>query len=240
MSLRQFSVSPRRALAAVLLAALVTVGIAACASTPAGQGGTTAEPTVALPTGTVGAANFDAGYLAVGTGTKTVDLYFDPMCPYCQAFETANGAKLASAATDGSITLRLHPLTFLDRSSNGTAYSSRAAAALTCVATLDPKSTLGYLALLYKDQPKEGTSGLTDAQLDTLATGLGAPSIADCLAKGTYQAWAEYNTNKALAGPLPDADIKAIQGTPTILVNGHSYAGSITDTAAFASFLASH
>lgn len=238
MSFRKLSVFPRRAIAAVVLAALVTVGIAACASTPTSQGATP-ESTVALPNGTVGAANFDAGYLAVGTGTKTVDLYFDPMCPYCQQFESANGSKLAGAVSDGSITLRLHPLTFLDGSSNGTEYSSRASAALTCVAARDPKSTLGYLTLLYKDQPKEGTSGLTDDRLDALATGLGAPSIAGCLSNGTYQAWAQYNTNKALTGPLPDADIKSIQGTPTIIVNGHSYPGSITDTAAFASFLAS-
>jgi protein-disulfide isomerase len=226
-------------LAAVLLAALVTVGIAACAATPAGQGTTTAA-TVALPTGTVGAVNFDAGYLAVGTGKKSVDLYIDPMCPYCQEFEKVNGAQLAGAVSGGSITLRLHPLTFLDRSSNGTSYSSRASAALTCVASLDPKNTLGYLGLLYSNQPAEGSDGLTDAQLETFATGLGAPSIADCIAKGTYQAWAQFNTNKALTGPLPGADIKAIQGTPTIIVNGHTYPGSITDTAAFASFLSSN
>jgi protein-disulfide isomerase len=239
MSVMQLTSSPRRTLAALLLAALVTVGIVACAATPAGQGAT-AGSSVALPTGTVGAANFDAGYLAVGTGTKSVDLYFDPMCPYCQEFEKANGAKLAGAVSDGSITLRLHPLTFLDRSSNGTSYSSRASAALTCVASLDPKNTLGYLGLLYSNQPKEGTTGMTDAQLDTLATGLGAPSIADCLTKGTYQAWAQFNTAKALNGPLPGADIKAIQGTPTIIVSGHTYPGSIIDTTAFASFLASN
>ena len=33
-----------------------------------------------------------------------------------------NGATLAAAVADGSTTLRLHPLTFLDPSSNGTAY----------------------------------------------------------------------------------------------------------------------
>ncbi|TFD27111.1 thioredoxin domain-containing protein [Cryobacterium sp. TMT2-23] len=195
----------------------------------------TSPPRAGLPTGTVGAANFDAGYLVVGTGPDVVDVYFDPMCPYCQQFETANGDQLAALVADGSITLRLHSLTFLDRASLGTEYSSRASAALTCQATLNPDATLDYLAALFANQPAENTEGLSDDELVALA-GDGS-SIAECVASGDYQAWSQANTEQALTGTIPDADITQIQGTPTALVNGSVYSGSVTDPAEFLAFL---
>ena len=220
---------------AAVLAVAVGLGATACSSAASAP-----TSTVPVPTGTQGAAHFDDGYLQVGTGAKTVDLYFDPLCPYCQEFELTNGATLAGAVTDGSISFRLHPLTFLDPSSNGTAYSSRAAAALTCVAESTPGSTLDYLAALYKDQPKEGSDGLPDKKLVSMATALGVPDISPCLATGANQAWAQSITQHALTGPIKNADITQIKGTPTVLVNGISYGGSITDEKAFAKFLDSH
>ncbi len=223
------------AISTALLALAVGVGLTACSA-----GASTPVSTVPVPTGTSGAAHFDDGYIQVGSGAKTVDLYFDPMCPYCQEFDLTNGATLAGAVADGSISLRLHPLTFLDPSSNGTAYSSRAAAALTCVAQSDPDATLDYLTALYKNQPKEGSDGLSDKKLVSMATALGVPDISSCLASGANQAWAQSLTQHALTGPIKDADITQIKGTPTVLVNGHSYPGSITDAKAFSKFLESH
>lgn len=220
---------------AAVLAIAIGVGVAACSTA-----GSAPVSTVPVPTGTNGAVHFDDGYIQVGSGPKTVDVYFDPLCPYCQEFELTNGATLASAVSNGSITLRLHPLTFLDPSSNGTAYSSRAAAALTCVAETQPDSTLDYLEVLYQNQPKEGSDGLSDKKLVSMATDLGVPDISSCIATGANQAWAQSITRHALAGPIKDADITQIKGTPTVLVNGISYAGSITDEKAFAKFLDSH
>ena len=189
----------------------------------------------ALPTGTVGAAHFDDGYLLVGTGTQIVDVYVDPMCPFCRYFEETNGSQLAALVSDGTITLRLHSLTFLDRASQGTDYSSRASAALTCQATLNPEDLLGYQAALFANQPAENTEGLSDSELATL---IDSPvDISDCLASGEYQAWSQANTEQALNGPIPDAEITRIQGTPTVLVNGSVYSGGLTDPAEFLAFL---
>ena len=223
------------AFGAVVLAVAVGLGATACSSA-----GSAPLSTVPVPTGTSGAVHFDDGYIQVGTGAKTVDVFFDPLCPYCQEFELTNGATLAKAVADGSIALRLHPLTFLDPSSNGTAYSSRASAALTCVAESTPDATLDYLRALYKNQPKEGSSGLTDEELVSMATALGVPDISSCLAEKANKAWAQSITQHALTGPIKDADITQIKGTPTVLVNGVSYSGSITDEKAFSKFLASH
>ncbi len=218
-----------------VLALSIGVGLTACSA-----GASTPTSTVPVPTGTSGAVHFDDGFIEVGTGATTVDVYFDPLCPYCQEFDLTNGATLAAAVDDGSITLRLHPLTFLDPSSNGTAYSSRAAAALTCVAESDPDATLGYLTALYKNQPHEGSDGLTDKKLVSMADALGVSDISSCLATGANQAWAQSLTQQALKGPIKDADITQIKGTPTVLVNGISYTGSITDAKAFKKFLDSH
>lgn len=229
-------------LAAVAVGALVMGGVAACTSQP--NDDAPKDPTSSaapLPTGTKGAVDFDAGMIAVGTGTTTVDVYFDPMCPICGAFEKANGTKLAQLTETDAITLRLHPMNFLDRSSQGSKYSSRADAALTCVAAFAPDKTLDYLAALYQDQPKEGSTGRTNATLTSLASGLGVPDITGCLNTGPYQAWAQSVNDAALNGPIPGADIDAVTGTPTVLVNGHEWKLSqagITDSKDLTAFIA--
>ena len=229
----------KRIVAAAVLAVAVTAGVASCSL----LGGNSNVPvaTAKPATGTDGAANFDGGYVSAGSGAKKVDLWFDPMCPVCGAFEKSNGATLASAVKDGSITLRLHPLTFLDRASNGTGYSTRASAALVCVAVHDPERTLDYYQALFADQPEENSSGLTDKQLAKLATDHGITDISGCIDRsGPYQAWAQANTAQSQSGPITVDGQKVldnIQGTPTVLVDGKQYTGSISDEKEFASFL---
>ena len=232
----------RRTAAALVLALGVGFAVVGCSL----LGGASNVPvaTDKPPTGTDGPVDFDGGFIAAGNGAKKVDLWFDAMCPVCGAFEKANGATLANAVDDGSITLRLHPLTFLDAASNGTGYSTRAAAALTCVAVTDRNSILPFYRALFVDQPEENSSGLTDKQLVARATKAGAPDIAGCLGNsGRYQAWAQGNTANSQKGPIVVDGRKAldtITGTPTVLVDGKQYPGSVTDAKAFRSFLAAH
>jgi protein-disulfide isomerase len=189
----------------------------------------------AVAQGQVGAAYLDDGFLAVGTGPIVVDTYIDPMCPYCGQFELSNGDTLAALVDSGSITLRLHPLTFLDEASQGAAYSSRAAGALTCEAAINPDTTLDYLAALFANQPVEGTTGLTDAELSELSTG--NASIADCVDNREYQTWARQASDAAVTGPIEGADIQSIQGAPTVLVDGSQYLGPINDPQALTEFI---
>jgi len=230
----------RRAAAALVLAVGIVTGVAACSL----LGGASSVPvaTDAPPKGTDGAVDFDGGFISVGDGAKKVDIWFDAMCPVCGAFEQANGATLAGAVDDGSITLRLHPLTFLDAASNGTGYSTRAAAALTCVAVTDENAVLPFYQALFTDQPEENSSGLTDKELAKRAADAGAGDISSCLSdSGPYQAWAQANTANSQKGPIEVDGKKAldtIKGTPTVLVNGTQYPGGVTDKKAFTAFLA--
>lgn len=232
----------RRAAAALVLAVGVVLAVAGCSL----LGGASAVPvaTDKPPTGTDGAVDFDGGFIAAGNGAKKVDLWFDAMCPVCGAFEKTNGATLANAVDDGAITLRLHPLTFLDAASNGTGYSTRAAAALTCVAVSDQNSILPFYQALFTDQPEENSDGLTDKELAARATKAGAPDIAGCLGTSSrYQAWAQANTAHSQKGPIVVDGKKVldtITGTPTVLVDGKQYPGSVTDEKAFRSFLIAH
>ena len=196
------------------------------------------EPSTDIPTGQLGAAHFDEGYLAVGTGATIVDVYLDPMCPYCRLFEETNGDQLAGLVADDTITLRLHPITFLDAASQGTDYSSRASGALTCEAALNPEGTLDYLAGLFAIQPAENSEGLPNDQLIALSNG--GTSIADCVESGEYQLWAQRNTENALNGSIEDAEITSIEGTPTVLVNGILYGGSLEDAQEFGAFVAAN
>ena len=230
----------RRLAAAVTLAVGVAVAAAGCSL----LGGASNVPvaTDAPPKGTDGVVDFDGGFITVGDGEKKVDIWFDAMCPVCGAFEQANGATLADAVDDGSITLRLHPLTFLDAVSNGTGYSTRAAAALTCVAVTDENAVLPFYQALYTDQPEENSDGLTDKELAKRASDAGAGDISACLAdSGPYKAWAQRNTADSQKGPI-EVDGKkvldVIKGTPTVLVNGEQYPGGVDDKKAFTKFLA--
>ncbi len=234
-ALRRFT----KVAAAAALAIAVTAGVASCAL----LGGNSYVPvaTAKPATGTDGAVDFDGGFVSAGTGSTKVDIWFDAMCPVCGAFEKANGETLSGAVKDGSITLRLHPLTFLDRASNGTGYSTRAAAALVCVGVHDSDHVLDYYQALFTNQPGENSNGLTDKELAKRATDLGITDISGCIDRsGPYQAWAQANTTHSQSGSITVDGKKVldtIQGTPTVLVNGKQYTGSISDEKEFASFL---
>ncbi|WP_308464675.1 DsbA family protein [Rathayibacter soli] len=222
-----------RFLALIAAATVAVVALAGCSSGGSGGSGNASPSSqstssAALPTGVKGAVDFDKGHITLGSGATTVDTFIDPMCPYCGEFEKANGRQLASMVNDSTITLRVHPLTFLDQSSQGTQYSSRASSSLVCVAASDPATTLVYLGLLYTNQPAEGSKGLRDDQLVTLAAKAGANDVSACISNGDYIPWVQKYNDKALNGGITGADITSIKGTPTILVNGHLFNGDFT------------
>jgi len=151
----------------------------------------------------------ETGAISYGEGKDTVAVYIDFMCPICNDFEQTYGAQLQKAAKDGKITLEYHPISILDRYSQGTDYSSRAAGAVFCVAESTPDSALDYMNALFENQPQENTPGLTDDQLADHAKQVGADEAASCIADATYKKWGAAQAVK-----------HEIQGTPTVDING--------------------
>lgn len=171
--------------------------------------------------------------------TANIVIYVDYLCPICGGFENTNGKQITSWVTAGNATVEFHPISILDRLSSGTKYATRAANAAACVANYDPNNFLAFNTAMFADQPAENSNGLTDAQLTSLVQGAGVTStaVASCISAETYSGWVDASTQRALTGPIPNANIKNVAGTPTVLVNGIQYTGSVTDAAAFEKFV---
>jgi protein-disulfide isomerase len=153
--------------------------------------------------------NEETGAITFGTGEDEVDTFVDFMCPICNQFEQQYGEQLQTAAANNQITLNIHPISILDRYSQNTKYSTRAASAMYCVAAEAPDATLEFFNSLFTNQPEENSVGLGDDELASLAEQAGAGAAADCIADGTYKNFVASQTTA-----------HDIQGTPTVEING--------------------
>ncbi len=178
------------------------------------------------------------------SGVLDIRLYVDYRCPYCMIFEETNGDDLAALVTDGSATLELVPLTFLDRVSNGTYYSSRAAAAVQCIVDSQPSAAwAAHTALLSSAvQPGEGSSDLSDDQLIGVlddSTGGLTPAVRDCIGTERFVPFAQALNAWVFQSPIPNAvdPTLAVTGTPFVVVNGIPYEGDPSDNAMFREFM---
>ena len=147
-------------------------------------------------------------------GKVVVSTYFDFLCPFCGQFETKVGPTLDALVTSGDILLDSHPISILDRASAGTAYSTRSAAAAWEIAEKSPEHYAAFVEALMAKQPAENTSGLSDTEIATIATGVGVPQdVAAALGDGAYTWWVGQATD------LASKDLGALS-TPTVLING--------------------
>lgn len=201
---------------AVLIGVMVWAVAGNRSATPAPSSGAVVAPANAT----------DTGALRFGTGPVTVSVYADFMCPFCGRFERANGDYLQQAVAAGSITLDVYPLSFLDQQSGGSRYSTRAANAFVTVANADPVTALKFNKLLYSNQPAEGSSGLTNAQLANFATQAGASAdVAASISREIYTPWVEQATQQAFAS--------GVKQTPTVQINGTEFTGDLYTAGAF-------
>ena len=104
-----------------------------------------------------------------------VQIYLDYMCPFCGRFERANAAELERLVMDGTVQLQVYPMSFLDRQSDGTRYSTRAANSVVTVADGAPDKMMAFNNALFARQPAEGGPGLTNDEIATLAADSGVP-----------------------------------------------------------------
>jgi protein-disulfide isomerase len=196
----------------------------------------TAVATGSTPAGETPVATDTSGM----TSALHVVTYVDYLCPYCGQFETTNGATLDEWVTSGAASLEVHPIAILDSASAGSQYSTRAANAAACVAAEQPDAFSAFNAALFAQQPAEGTEGLTDDELVSIAADSGADSatVASCITEHDYADWVSVATDRATDEAIPNSDLTdGITGTPTVLVNGVQYTGALDDAQAFTDFL---
>ncbi|MDQ0366545.1 protein-disulfide isomerase [Catenuloplanes indicus] len=160
---------------------------------------------------TPAAATADGTGFAVGTGSVTIDVYEDFMCPACGQFESAAASTIDQLVSEGKVTVVYHPISILDRYSNGTNYSTRASSASACAA--DGGKFTEYHKALFDNRPEEGTNGLDDAKLISLGTTLGlGDDFTQCVEDGKYKTWSAQITDRASE--------RGVTGTPTVYVAG--------------------
>lgn len=162
---------------------------------------------------------------AVKDDVTKVDIYLDYLCPFCNDFETANSDTIAEAVKAGDVEVEIHPLAVLD--GNARQYSSRAANAAACVVNYSPDSFWDFNTALFANQPAEtSAAGLQDRQIVSIANEVGVENIdaiKECINDKSFGNWVDDATQQALAGPIPNSDVPAITGTPTVIVDGEQY-----------------
>jgi len=116
------------------------------------------------------------GVIAVGeTDAPLVQMWEDFMCPACGNFEGQNGERIASAVEEGKVRVEFHTMNFLDRSSGSGEYSTRALAAMQCVAAKDSLTTFFDVKnAFFAQQPTEGGGDRTATELADAAKAAGA------------------------------------------------------------------
>ncbi|WP_181429243.1 thioredoxin domain-containing protein [Curtobacterium sp. MCSS17_008] len=218
-------------LGVVLLAAATIVTLVLVDSVkPAGPGPATMSQggiTIGQDLEAVGSSASPSPSATDGSGTVRITMYVDYLCPTCGAFEEANGDYIASLVDSGAATVDIHPVAVLTNRSQGTKYSLRAANAAACVADRSPDQFFAVNQALFARQPEEGTTGLTDAQLQQLVTGVDGVqdkgAIRDCIADQTYAKWVDERTTEVTEGEIPGSSLREFPGTPLVLVNGKQY-----------------
>jgi protein-disulfide isomerase len=199
-------------------------GAIAAVETPAIAANADPTPTVPDDSGTV----------------ANIVVYIDYLCPFCGQFEATNSESIRTMVEEGAATLEVHPIAILINKSAGTQYSLRAANAAACVADTSPDSFYDFNTLLFENQPEEGSTGLSDDELKDLAGEAGVSSrstVERCIDDGQFESWVQDATDRALTEEVPNSDLPSVTGTPTVLVDGQQYEGSLENPAEFQSFV---
>lgn len=171
-------------------------------------------PVLAAKNSTTGTAS-DPYAITIGSASApvTIDIYQDYMCPYCGQFERAQTSDLKVLVDSGTAKVSFHVMAFLDDNSSGTKYSTRAANAFVVVAQKEPDKALAFNSALFVNQPSEGSTGLTDAEIATRAKSVGvSDAVANSLASLSQADFVKSSNDAAFAA--------GITSTPTIKVNG--------------------
>ncbi|TCU86738.1 protein-disulfide isomerase [Curtobacterium sp. PhB191] len=153
-------------------------------------------------------------------GAVAVTEYVDWACPVCKQFEAAYADQILDKVESGDATLAIQPVSILDRSYQSSRYASRAANAAMCVANYAPDKFLDVQTQFFDNQPTEGTSGLTNAEIAKLVKAGGATgsNVSECLSTEQFKGWVTKSTKLVTA----DEALQGTQGfgTPTVVVNG--------------------
>ena len=194
--------------AVVLIAIAVGIGLWAVLSNESSTG-SSSDVTVATDDNAFRITTAPAG----STPPAVLTIAEDFQCPACRQLEEQFGPVLEELRNNPQVAVDYMPIAILDRMST-TDYSTRAANASACVAEStatngDFTTWLQFHNTLYAQQPSEGGAGLSDDQLNNLATQAGANNVRQCIDDQQFADWVADTTQQA-----------AVTATPTVRLNG--------------------
>jgi protein-disulfide isomerase len=196
----------------------ITIGVIAVVALALVAGLIWLIPVLAAKNSKTPAAGSDPYAITIGSASApvTIDIYQDYMCPYCGQFERAQTADLKVLTDSGTAKVVFHVMAFLDDSSSGTKYSTRAANAFVVVAQKEPDKALAFNSALFVNQPSEGSTGLSDAEIATRAKSVGvSDAVASSLASLSQADFVKSSNDAAFAA--------GVQSTPTVKINGTAF-----------------
>src|SRR5690625_2826932 len=148
-------------------------------------------------------------------------VYSDYMCPVCKDFEDINGADLKDLAQTDGVVVSYFPLSFLDRSSQGTKFSTRSSNAAMCVADGAKDSFIEFHESMFANQPEENSPGLTNEEIADIAAAAGAPdSVRQCIMNEEFTDYVDASSQYASAND-------GGTGTPTVRINDKDIADDL-------------
>ncbi len=158
-------------------------------------------------------ATIPGGEAAAAGEPVQIIVYADANCVHCATFEQQNGPLLTEWLDAGEVTVEYRILDYLDNPATGN-YSSRAANALACMAEESPENYNSYLTQIFASYTTAQGQGLSDDELQEMASGLGT-NLNGCIDGNTYRPFAAHTGLAAREAQ--------IAGTPSVWVQGEAW-----------------
>jgi protein-disulfide isomerase len=157
----------------------------------------------------------DGSYLMAQSGASapTLDVYEDLQCPYCKAFEKANGGSLERLAYQGKVRVVYHVIAFVNPTG-----SLRGAVALGCA--YDAGKFAQFHNVAYREQGSE-TVALTTGRLKDYGrtAGITSGTFTQCV-DAQREAGAQQTLTNNAEAYLKQRAQGGSWGTPTLFLDG--------------------
>lgn len=163
----------------------------------------------AIPVGADGAGT-------VNEGAPELDIYVDYLCPHCATFEEINGEDIVDLVAAGELTALVHPVSYMDRSSDYTGFSTRGAQATAVVAEKAPEQLLDFNLALFEAQGPGGGVELSDEQIAEAGRSIG-------LDDDVVATFGGENFKDWVLAASGQARNDGVTGTPTIQLDGEDF-----------------
>ncbi|MGM1028298.1 MAG: DsbA family protein [Actinomycetota bacterium] len=164
-------------------------------------------------------------------GIHDILVVIDAQCEYCARALAASGDELERLADEGEARVAYLPVSLGDEIGNGYA-STLGANALACVADTDPDAYRPFQSALVAHLQEQRFDATAVA---ALAAERGA-EIDECVQTARFAWWVRQATVRAIEQPLQG--VEPLRGVPTIIVDGVTFAGDVSDPDALAAFVA--